>query len=130
VEYTPRVPFMQVVADAVVKEYPRLLGLKVFGNKTAPLPVIIADPKEQDLGTAGTKVEADVIARGTVYFLKHNGQVEVTLPLRDRNGEVVAALRTTMTTFRGETRDNAVARALIVKNNLEHRMATLEDISR
>jgi hypothetical protein len=129
IDYTPRVPFMQVIADAAVKRYPRLLGLKIFANRSARMPVIIADPREQDLGAAGTKVEADVIARGTIYILKHSGQVEVTLPLRDRNGEVVAALRTTMKSFPGETQDTAIARALIVKNDLEQRLATLQDIN-
>jgi hypothetical protein len=129
IDYKPRVPFMQVIADATVKKYPRLLGLKIFGNRIASLPVIIADPIGKGLGAAGTKVEADVIARGTVYFLKHRGDVEVTLPLRDRNGEVVAALRTTMKSFKGETQDTALARALIVKKDLEERLATLQDIN-
>ncbi len=129
INYTPRIPFMQTIADAVAKKYPHLLGLKVFGNRTGPFPVIIADPARQDLGAPGTKVEGDVIARGTIYFLKHDGKVEVTLPLRDRNGDVVAALRTTMKSFRGETQDTAIARALIVKNSLEAGLATLQDIN-
>jgi hypothetical protein len=130
VEFTPRVPFMQLIADDTSSRYPRLLGLKIFGRKdNAPFPVVIADPREHVLGTPGTKVENDVMARGSIYFQKKSGQVEVTMPLRDRNGEAVAALRVTMKAFKGETQETAIARATIVKKDLEARLATLQDIN-
>jgi len=129
--YSPRVPLIQTIADETAQRYPRLLGLKLFGNKEhAAMPVIIADPIGHALGTSGTKTERDVLDHGTSYFLKATSQIEVTLPLRDRNGDIIAAMRTTMRAFKGETRDTALSRATIIKKDLEARMATLQDISR
>lgn len=70
-----------------------------------------------------------MLANGKVYYLKETRYVEVTQPLRDRNGEVIAALKTTLTTFRGETQADALARATAVKKDVESGLAALQDIS-
>jgi hypothetical protein len=64
-----------------------------------------------------------------MYYLKDGHVVEVTLPLRDRNGDVAAALKTRMEAFPGETRDTAVARATVIKKAIEERMANLQDVT-
>jgi hypothetical protein len=129
IEYTARVPLIQTVIASVMKKNSRLLGLKVYALKDSPVPVVVADGKDHDLGLAGGKAEADVIANGRIYYLKLTGSVEVTQPLRDRNGEVIAALKTTLTTFRGETQDNAVARATQIKKAVESGLSVLQDIN-
>ena len=55
--------------------------------------------------------------------------MEVTQPLRDRNGDVIAALKTTLTTFRGETQADALARATAIKKDVETGLAALQDIN-
>ena len=89
----------------------------------------MGDIADGNLGTPGTKYEADVIEHASIYFLKDDNAVEVTLPLRDRNGEVAAALKTRMKSFPGETRDTAVARATVIKKAVELRMAALRDVT-
>ncbi len=74
----------------------------------------------------GTKVEADVIDRGSIYFMKVEKNVEVTLPLRDRNGDVAAALQVRMKSFPGDTQATAVSRATVVKQVIEQRISTLQ----
>jgi hypothetical protein len=49
--------------------------------------------------------------------------------LRDRNGDVIAALKTRMTTFLGETDENAVTRATVIKKAVESGLAILQDIN-
>ncbi|HXR05816.1 MAG TPA: family 16 glycoside hydrolase [Candidatus Acidoferrum sp.] len=127
--FTARVPLIQSVIAGVMKKNSRLLGLKVYAMKNSPLPVVVADGKNKDLGSPGGKTEADVIAKGQVYYLKQTGFVEVTQPLRDRNGEVIAALKTTMTTFRGETSETAVARATQIKIAVESGLSIMQDIN-
>jgi len=129
IEYTARVPLIQTIIADVMKKNSRLLGLKVYALKNSPVPVVVADGKDDDLGTPGGKTEADVIANGRIFYLKQTSSVEVTQPLRDRNGEVFAALKTTMTTFRGETTDTAVARATQIKKAVESGLAALQDIN-
>jgi len=129
VQYQPKVPFAEVVVAEIKKKYPRLLGLKIYANKEPGLPVIIGDLNGAGLGAAGSKYEADVIERGSIYYLKDGKAVEVTLPLRDHNGEVAAALKTRMTAFPGETQNTAVARAAVIRRAIEQKMATLQGIT-
>jgi hypothetical protein len=123
------VPYVQVVVNNIIKKYPHVLGLEVYAGNGPSLPVIIGGMDERQLGAAGTKTEADVIKRGSVYYLKGDGTVEITLPLRDRNGDVAAALKVKMKTFKGETQSTAVARATIVKNALEQQIETMQGIN-
>jgi len=130
IEYTAHVPLIQTVIADVIKKNPRLLGLKVYSLKNSPTPVVVADGKGHDLGSPGGKSEEDVIAKGVILYLKQTESVEVTQPLRDRNGEVIAALKTTMTIFPGETAQTAVARATQIKKAVESGLAILEDINK
>jgi guanylate kinase len=116
------------VVENVKKEYPRLLALKIYADKQPGSPVIVGDVDAAQLGQPGSQNEEDVIQRGSIYYLPTRHWVEVTMPLRDRNGEVTAAMKTRMDTFRGETRDTSVARALIVKKAVEKRMSAFQDI--
>ncbi|HWD21120.1 MAG TPA: family 16 glycoside hydrolase [Verrucomicrobiae bacterium] len=127
--YTPHTPFMQTVTDAIVKKYPRLLKLEVYAERQAGTPLIIGSKDTNRLGQAGGKVEDDVIHHGTVYYAKDKGWVEVTLPLRDRNGDISAALKTRLERFVGETQDTAVARATAVKKAMEERFDTMQDVT-
>ena len=128
VRYAPKVPFVQVVVAEIDRQYPRLLGLRVYADKTPGQPVVVGAKDEREVGVAGTKYEQDVIDRSSMYYLKASGAVEVTMPLHDRNGEVVAALMTKMKSFPGETKANAVARAAVIKLAIEKRLGTLQDV--
>ena len=104
------------------------MGLRIYADRTPGAPVVVGARDEKDLGDAGTQYEQDVIDRASTYYLKLKGAVEVTVPLRDRNGDVVAALKTRMKSFPGETEGTAVARAVIVKQAVEERIGTLQDM--
>ena len=129
VAYQPKVPFAEIVVADIKIKYPRLLGLKIYADKQPGAPVILADLDGAGLGLAGTKYEEDVIKRGTMYYLKDGNAVEVTLPLRDRNGEVAAALKTRMAAFPGETRDTALARATVIRKAVEQKMQSMQEIT-
>jgi hypothetical protein len=129
VQYTARVPYVQVVIDNVIKRYPHLLGLKIYANKGAGQPSVIGCMDQHDLGAAGKKEDADVIEHGSVYWLKAERTVEVTMPLRDRNGDIVAAVAIKMKSFHGETQNAAVARALVFKKVIEQQIQSMQDIN-
>jgi hypothetical protein len=129
VQYTPKVPFVQVVIGEVMKKFSAIQSLKIYANKNAGPPVIVGDPDPSELGAPGGKVEADVLDRGTIYFLKVEKAVEVTLPLRDRSGDIAAALKIRMKAFPGETEATAVNRATVVKKLIEERIRTMQGIS-
>ena len=127
-QFVPRVPYMQTVASEIMRKYPRILGLDIYAARHTPKPVIIASKDTNNLGQAGGHVEEDVIKRGIAYFAKDKPWVEVWLPLRDRNGDIVAALKTRLERFPGETQDTAVARATQVKKAVEAQLDTMQDI--
>ncbi len=130
ISYMPLEVPAQAIVSELAKKYPRLLGLKVYlsgGGEKSPLMVASMDEKE--IGQSGDKTEQDVISRGSIYYGKTKGTVSVTMPLRDRNGEAIAAARVVMKSFAGQTEQNALARALPIVKELQARIQTREDLA-
>ena len=127
--YAPREKFATVLVRETMAANPRLLGLKIFelrDKETTPRMVASNDAKE--IGEPGEKVERDCIEKGGTYFGKGKELVLVTMPLHDRNGEVVAAVRVAMTTFLGQTEKNALARALPIVKSMEGRIVSGKEL--
>ena len=129
VEFTPREPFAQTLVRESMRQNPRLLGLKIFGvNGKDPSPRIIASSNETDIGEAGAEVEKNCIEKGGSYFGKGKERAVVTMPLHDRNGETVGAVRVEMTTFPGQMERNGLARALPIVKSMEARITSAKDL--
>jgi hypothetical protein len=129
ITYTPREPAAQALVLDTLKKNPRLLGLKVFVAGAAPETTrLVASNDPKELGQAGDKAEADVIKRGVSYYLKEKDAASVTLPMRDRNGDPIAAVRVVMATFAGQTEQNAVVRATPIVKQMESQVQTLRDL--
>ena len=125
ITYTPHEPFIQQLVHDAMKEYPRLLGLKVFmAAPKATEACLVASNDQTPLGQPGEKAAMDVINRGVNYFRKDKGAVVVTMPLRDRNGDPVAAVQITMKTFPGQTEENALIRAMPIIKTMQERAVT------
>lgn len=130
INYTLREPFIQGVLKETLLRYPKLLGLKVFKiSGTPPLPRMIASDMENELGTPGEPGVADVISSGHIYYGKESDYVTVVIPLRDRNGENLAAVRVKMKTFKGQTEENAIVRAIPVVKHMQEKIATADDLN-
>ena len=71
---------------------------------------------------------AEVLAKRGYYFGKGSGDVVMTLPLHDNNGDKVAAVRLVLKSFVGQTENNALARAMPVVKSMEIRIQTLKDL--
>ena len=127
--YKPHEAPAQALVREVLKKYPRLLGLQVYilGNDPKR-PRLLASKNTNELNRAGGKVEQDVIEQGTPYYGKEKEFVSVVLPLRDRNGDPVAAVRVIMKTFSGQTEQNAFARAMPIVREMQSRFGSLQDL--
>jgi len=68
------------------------------------------------------------IKEGQVYYGQEKGAISVIMPLRDRNGEAMAATRVVMQPFAGQTEQNAIARALPIVKEMQNRLQSLEDL--
>jgi hypothetical protein len=129
VTYTPIVPFSQKLVDQTMKKFSKLHSLRIYIASQKEKPRLIGSNKPEELGSWGDKNEADCIEHNSRYYQKKDKAVEVTLPLRDRNGDTIAALKVTMPTFIGETQDNAINRAGLVRKFMESQLGAIPDIT-
>ena len=123
ITYTPRERFAQTLLRDAVTRFDRLVGLTIYAATTnGPTPEAIASKDPSEVGTPAPAAEQDVLARANIYHLKSNGRVAVVLPMRDNNGEAIAAVRVVMKSLPGQTEKNAIARALPVVRYMESRL--------
>lgn len=127
-DYTPRVPAAQVMVNSVMEKQPRILALRVYTLGTNGTTSIIASKDTAEIGQPGTEAEKIAIQDGTVSFGREKGAVLVTLPLHDRNGEFIAAVRVKLISFFGETQDNAMTRALNIVKLMQLSSTSAEDL--
>jgi hypothetical protein len=127
--YTPHEAPAQAIVREIMNRYPGLLGLKIYlpddDRKTIRV-VASKDPK--DIGQNGGPSEAAVIDGSQPYYGKESGVASVVLPLRDRNGDTIAAARVVMKTFSGQTEKTAVLRASTIVKLIQARVQTRQDL--
>jgi hypothetical protein len=128
VDYTPVVPAAQVMVNTILEEQPHILGLRIYAPDATNTTRIIASKDAPDIGQPGTAAELAAIQKGTTSFGREKGTVIVVLPLHDRNGDYIAAMRVKLKSFLGETQDTAVTRALVIQKQLELLCTSADDL--
>jgi hypothetical protein len=128
--YRPKETLAQILVKDAFQKYPRLEGLKIY----APSPEggelrVVASLDASEVGQPAPQEVSKVLAERGYYYGKRNGEVMLTLPLHDSNGEKVAAVRVVMKSFLGQTENNALARAMPVVKGMETRILTLTDLT-
>ncbi len=129
--YTPREILAQSLVNDTISKYPKLMGLKIFATRPGGSgPVVIASQDEKQINQPGGDVERDVINNGKSYYGKDKkaGTVTLTVPLRDRNGEAIAAAAVILKAFPGETQDTAALRSQVIIKSIEPRVTSLDDL--
>ena len=129
ITYTPRVPMAQTVVRNMMQKYPRILGLRVYTLNDRGEPQILASKNEVEIGQPGTDAEKGAITSGAVYFGPGQGTVAVTMPLNDRNGTPMAAVRVQLKSFPGETQDTAVDRVRVIVKQMQAQVTSSEDLT-
>jgi hypothetical protein len=130
ITYTRREIPAHAIARDMLEKYPRLRGLKIYTLDANGQPKTVASKSESDVGSPGGSVERDCIANGTVYYGKEKKTVSVVMPLRDRNGDPVAATRLVMESFAGQTEQNAFARAMPIVKEMQARVQSLDELTK
>jgi hypothetical protein len=128
--YTRREIPAHAIARAMLEKYPRLRGLKIYTLDANGEPKTVASKTESEIGLPGGEVEKDCIANGTIYYGKEERTVSVVMPLRDRNGDPIAATRLVMESFAGQTQQNALARARPIVKEMQARVQSLDELVR
>jgi hypothetical protein len=111
------------------QKYPRVQAMRLYATPPGKdSPIVVACTDEGDLHLPATHVETTVLEKDDIFFGRLKPGVVVTLPLHDRNGETIAALRVEMKSFVGQTENNAVARATPIAKDMESRLAEAKDL--
>ena len=129
ITYKPRVPMAQSLVDNMMRTYPRILKLRIYTLNDKGEPQIIASNDKEEIGKPGTDAEKGAITTGTVYFGRGKGVVAVTMPLSDRNGDPVAAVRVELNSFFGETQNSAVDRARTIVKQIQKQVVSGQDLT-
>jgi len=131
VNYVPRETMaMSLVLDALSKKA-SLQGVVIYAAKGAGQEVrVVASHDAKQRGQAGTDVERNVIARDVIYTGEDRPRklMLVTLPLHDRNGEVIAAVRLELKPFLGQTEKSLILRAMPVIKQMEQRVKEAREL--
>lgn len=129
ITYTPFEMPAQALVHRALKKYPRLIGLKIYvRSKGAQATQLVASANAAELGQPGSKTESEVISRGETYYGKEKNAVSVIVPLRDRNGDPIAAVRVVMKSFAGQTEANAIIRAMPIVKEVQAQVQSLDDL--
>ncbi len=128
--YKPFEPPAQALLRSLMETYSRLLGLKIYVRDTEPDTTrVVASKDPKEIGQPGGNSERAVISQGETYYGKEKGIVSVIMPLRDRNGDAIAAVRVTMKSFPGQTEANAIVRAAPIVKQIQAKVQSLEDLA-
>ena len=130
VTYTPRVLAAQSVINSLLEKQPRILDLRIYTPAATNATHIIASKDLAEVGQPGTDAELAAIQAGTVSYGRESGVVLVCLPLHDRNGEFIAAVRVKLKSFWGETQDNAVTRARLIVKQIQEQILSADDLKK
>ena len=128
IEYTSKESRLQAIIRNTLDEYSRLVALKIYLPDAAGTPRVVASKEEADLGESGGKSEEGAITKGQVFYGKEKDTVSVIQPLRDRNGEPIAAIRVVMKSFPGQTEQAILQRALPIVRHVQKQVTSLEDL--
>jgi len=130
VDYTPVVPPAQTVVDSLLRQQPRILGLQIYALGTNGSTSVIASKDPSQKGRPGTEAELAAIRDGTISYGRQSGAVYVVMPLHDRNGDWIAAVRFKLKSFFGETQDNAVGRAMLLIKLMQEFGLSADDVKK
>lgn len=130
VNYTPIVPAAQVIIGKVLEKEPRILDLQIYTLSSTNATTIIASKDPSERGKPGTAAELGAIRDGTVSFGREHNTDFITIPLHDRNGDYIAAVRLKLKSFLGETQNNAISRANMIMNIMQQFCTSADDLQR
>lgn len=123
IQYRPLESLASVVLRNALQRHPRLAGLHILGLRPGSKDlVVLASRSPTDLGRAATDPEQRTWDENRAYFTKGKDVSWVTLPIHDRNGDVLGIANVGLKAFPGQVESTTVARALPVVRDIEQRM--------
>ncbi len=118
VDYDAVKSLPQRLIERALSEYPRLLGITIFGREGGRVAVV-ASSEPGRVGQTGTETETLALDRGQISAGVGGDHAATVFPLRDRNGDPLFALQLRLRKFPGQTDANAAARGKAIADHLQ-----------
>lgn len=131
ITYTPRETLAKALVREIFEKRSSVQGVTIYmKDSTGPTVRVIATNRDQLVGQLGGDTELNVITKDVIYSGEDSpsGLRLITLPLHDRNGEVAAAVRLELKTFKGQTEKNAIITAMPFIKRMEQRFKEAKDL--
>lgn len=130
IEYTPHLPFAQELVKEMMEKYPKkkLLGMKIYAMQGGDKARVIAATDSKDMNAEGGEFEVKTLKGANGFCTRDKKRIDILLPLRDRNGEVAAAVKFELKPFPGETQDAAWGRCKPIQAAMEDRMQGVNNL--
>jgi hypothetical protein len=131
ITYTPIVILAQQLVMDMKADWKRLEDVQIFARAKPDEPLkVVGSLDKTKLGQVATEVTEAVVKTAQYGYTHGDKTVTVILPVRDRNGDPVAAVRTVMRRFRGQTKKTAIVRATPLAKFVEKRILDAADLLR
>jgi hypothetical protein len=131
IAFKPREPLATVLVRDIASKYNRLKNVRIVAKKAGGDLQVIASARPEEIGQPANDVEKDVFDNDKKYVGKSK-ELKVTLatvPLHDKNGDPVAAVRFEMDPFPGQTEKNVLERTMPMIKEMEARLAADKELN-
>lgn len=129
--YRPREALATVLVRDMAAKYNRIKSVRIVGKKASGALQVIASARPEEIGQPANDVEKDVFQNDKKYVgrSKELKVMLATVPLHDKNGDPVAAVRFEMEPFPGQTEKNVLERTMPMIKEMEARMAANKELN-
>lgn len=107
-------------------KFPDLEEVTLYARRTPEDPIeVVASSQPHTIGLEATDIEKDVIENKHTYRSRNTSRVmTVTVPLEDRNGDAIAAVRVVYKGFRGESETTSLLKGFRVARYMSENMGS------
>jgi hypothetical protein len=130
ISYVPRESLATLMVRDISKKYGRIKNIRIVGKKDGALQVL-ASGRAEEVGQPANDVEKDVFANDKKYVGKSKElkAMLATVPLHDKNGDPVAAVRFEMDPFPGQTEKNVLERTVPMIKEMQARVIANKELT-
>jgi hypothetical protein len=130
ITYVPRESLAAILVRDVSKKYGRVKNIRIVGKKDGTLRVL-ASGRAEEVGQPANDVEKDVYTNDKKYVGKSKElkAMLATVPLHDKNGDPVAAVRFELDPFPGQTEKNVLERTVPMIKEMQARVIASKELT-
>jgi hypothetical protein len=129
--YKPREALATILVRDMLRQHDRLKSVRIVARKDDGTLQVVASGRPEEIGQPANDIEKDVYDNNKKYVGKSK-ELKVmlaTVPLHDKNGDPVAAVRFEIDPFPGQTEKNVLERTFPMIKEMEARIAANKELN-